>query len=197
MNPVHLIGESLRAASDATRLLAPQQATERKKLASDIQEVCRRCQSAYGAVLARLGRLKAVSQNRDALPEALRGFSADRHTRDAFNLEGVPGDLSEILQRLERDIDRLKYPIDFWRIYRLKSAVDDHKDQARELADYYDDYARAMEALAGQIQMGLPEQEPQERQHYARHVIGSFEKELQDALMAVEAAEHEMLETAC
>jgi hypothetical protein len=192
MNPVKLVGESLRVASRATQFVAPHQEAQRGKLVADIREACRRSEAALNAVLERLRPLKNSDRNREAFAEALRGFSADMETKAAFKPAMLSEDVNQILHQLERDVDRLKYPADYWRIYRLENAVSSPEDNDRDLSDYYDDYARAMESLANPLQSSIPEHEPLERQAYAQHVIASFEADLEDTLRDIEAAKEEV-----
>jgi hypothetical protein len=189
MNPVKLVGESLRAASHATQFVRPQ-ATERRDLIADIRGVCERCERAYGTVLERLRPLSSC--DRGTLAGALRQFSADRETRAAFKPEKLSGDVTGILQRLERDVDRVMYPADFWRIYRLESAVANPEAHDQDLSDYYDDYARSMDVLAGHLEASLPGVEALERQAYAQHVIASFEADLEETLRDIGAAKEEV-----
>jgi len=196
MNPMKLVGESLRAASRATQFLPPQQGTERRKLVEEIRDACITSETAYKTVLERLRTLKSSSRSRESLAYELRRFSSDKATRAAFKPETLSQDVNHILHRLERDVDRLKYPIDFWRIYRLESAVASAEEYDRDLTDYYDDYARTMEALATQLQSAMPDEEPVERQAYAEHVITSFESDLEDALKDIEAAKDGMARVA-
>ena len=192
MNPVRFLGDALQTAGKAIGFLWRQQGAERSQLIADMQAICSRCDDAYTAVLAALRPVKDSFQDRDALARSLLAFSADGGTRSAFKPEHLCGEVDQILQRLTSNVDWLKYSVDIRGIARLRGVISSMGSYDGQLWDYYDDHTRAMDDLATELKSEASEEDLQERQAYAQHVVTQFEADLREALKKIREAKEDV-----
>lgn len=185
MNPVKFLGDALRAISRAVSFLWTQQGVDRRALVDAVQQVCSRCEDAYSAVITALRPVKDAFGKPADLSGALREFASDAATRARFKPDQLCGDIDQLLQRLASNADFLKYSLDVRNIQRLRNTLAQMNNYDGALRAYYDEYAREMDSLATELQLGpaLPE-----RVAYAQHLVKEFEGDLAETLRDIQAA---------
>ena len=192
MNPVRFLGDALRTATRSVAFLWRTQGAERSQLITDLQDICSRCEDAYGAVIKQLQPVKDSFGEPETLANALGVFAADDQTRKAFKPEHLCGEVDQILQRLSSNVDWLRYSVDLREIERFRGAIASMGSYDGQLRDYYDDRTRAMNDIATQLKSQLSEEEIEERVAYTRHMLDEFEDDLQETVKKIREAKEQV-----
>jgi hypothetical protein len=179
MEVLELLKRALKACANAIKYGATIQETTRRELTSDLQQICSRCEDAYGAVLKRLKPIKDAFGNPGELAKELREFAADTETRNSFKPEHLCGEIDHLIVRLQSNLDPLKYSVDYSRIQEIQRNLQTVGDYDSAINRSYDEFARQLDSLATQLSATA---EPEERHRYVQHVISDFESELRSAI---------------
>ena len=194
MDVLELLKRALNTCASVIKLGAGMQEKTRKELASELQQVCVKCEAAYDTVLSRLKPVKDAFHNPTALATALRDFAADAQTRKAFKPEHLCGEIDNLVMRLQSNLDPLKYSIDVRRIQDLRLHLQSVGNYDGAIYAAYDDFARELDGLATQLQNPAANQKEQaERREYAEHVITVFEIDLRSAIDSVRDTKNSIL----
>ncbi|MDM0109915.1 hypothetical protein QTH97_33745 [Variovorax sp. J22R24] len=188
MNPLRFLADALGTAARAIPFLRRTQGEERSKLVADLQAICSRCEDAYAKVLEGLAPIKESYGNRQNLARDLRAFAADRQTREAFKPTHLCAEVDQFMQRLESNVDWLKYSMDLNAIGRVRGAIREMGSFDATLWDYYDRNTLALDQLATTLQSQLSAEDLAERMAYARHAVEIFEEDLRESIVQIRNA---------
>jgi hypothetical protein len=136
-------------------------------------------------VLLRLVPVKNAFGDPDRLAVELRALAADTDTRDAFKPEHLCGEVDVLLSRIESNLDPLKYSLDIGRLRAIRDHLRAFGSFDAALNESYDTFARALDDIASQIQLGGADKS--ERASYVRTAVREFEQELRSAIDEIRA----------
>ncbi|MEO7599037.1 MAG: hypothetical protein ABIV50_08905 [Opitutus sp.] len=191
MQVLEALKQAVKACAEVIGWGSGIQEPQRKDLAMSLQAICTACDTAYGAVLARLVPIKNAFGDPAALATEIRSFAADSVTRDMFKPEHLCGQVDQLLVRLSSNLDSLKYSIDFRRINELRQYLGRFGDYDGAIFESYDDLVAQLDKIASEIQLSAKDKT--ERADYARRIIQRFEKELRETQTAVRDAKKEVI----
>jgi hypothetical protein len=158
----------------------------RASLVEDLQSICSNCEDSFGAVLERLTPVKDAFSDPGKLQKELRKFAADKKIRDKFKPEHLCGAVDQLLQRMESNLDGLRYSVDINRIKELKRQFYFFVDYDQKVFQSYDELTTQLDHIA--TQMTSYSFEPEERARYAQRVIEDFQSELRSTMDAIRQA---------
>jgi hypothetical protein len=183
--------QAIGTCADVLKWAANIQGNARQSLVTDLQSICSNCEDAYGAVLARLVPVKSAFADPTALARKLRNFAADQTIRRQFKPDHLCGSIDQLLQRLQNNLDPLKYSIDFTNIRELRSRFELYGDYDFQLYKTYDEFTRELDQVANQI--SDPAFDPCERAQYAQRAIENLQSELRSTLETVRQAKADVV----
>ena len=192
MEVLDILTKVVRVCSGIISQGAGIQGQARYDLISDLQRICSNCDTAYSTVLARLRPVKDAYQDTGELADALRSFSADQETRDAFKPYHLCGEVDFLLDKLESNLDPLKYSVDIGKVQALKRNLRFLGDYDYEIYETYDVFARQLDGLATELQSQSLDSSG-ERSQYVRYVIDDFESDLRSILSNLRNAKDQIL----
>lgn len=191
MDVLELLKRALKTCASVIKLGAGIQEKVRKELTNDLQQICLKCEEAYGTVLKRLSPVKDAFQDPTNLAKELRDFAADTATRNAFKPEHLCGEIDHLIVRLASNLDPLKYSIDYGRIQEIRANLSSVGNFDGAIYRSYDEFARQLDELATQLRD--PTFDAEERRRYAQHVIRDFEDDLRSAIDGVRGTKNNIL----
>jgi hypothetical protein len=192
MDVLGYLKQAITTCADILKWAANIQGSTRSSLVTDLQTICSNCEDAYAAVLERLVPVKNAFTNPTALGQELRNFAADQVVRRQFKPHHLCGNIDQLLQRLQNNLDPLKYSIDFKRIEELQRRFQLYGNYDAQIYQSYDDFADKLDQIASQISnVGV---DSRERARYAQHVIENFQSELRSMLETVRKAKADLVQ---
>jgi hypothetical protein len=186
METLELLKRALNAAASVLKFGSGIQRDARQGLIKDLHRVCMNCENAYDIVLMRLSPIKDAFGKPDALASELRLLRADNETRGAFKPEHLCGEVDYLLDRLENNLDSLRYSVDVSKIRAIRQTLQNMGNFDAAIYASYDQFTSDLDRIATQLQDASEDQA--ERAQYARRVIEDFEAELRSAVDGVREA---------
>jgi hypothetical protein len=166
----------------------------RKELVDQLQGICSRCESAYSSILAKLGPVKDSYNDREQLAKALKTFARDPQAKDSFKPDQLCGEADRLLDRLNNNLDLLKYSIDVHKIEALKKGMARFQNYDGAIYSAFDAFALSLDRLASDLDnKQLKGAAAVERMSYVRHVVEDFEDEISQTVRAVQDAKNRLL----
>ena len=183
--------------SDCSRIIeygANLQNPVRAQLVLQLQEMCSRCEAAYSSVRSELRPIKESYRKRLQLVTALRTFSHNPIIRENFKPEKLCGEADIILDKLDNNLDSLKYSIQLRKIRSLRRGMRQFQDYDGAIYASFDDFVRSLDTLAAELDDPLLKGDAlRERIQNVRSVIEDFEDELSKTVREVLTAKNRLL----
>lgn len=192
MELVKYLERVVDVCSRVIRFGAGMQAQVRDELKNDLQAICTKVDEAHKQTLKMLRPIKDNLNDRDELASALRDFATDPATRDAFKPEHLCGEVDALLQKLESNLDPLKYAVDVRKLRSLRDEFGRIGNVDAAIYHEYDAFTRDLDDLATELQAGT-DSLTDERKDYAKHIIRDFEDDISQAAKSMREAKDRIL----
>jgi len=185
----------VRACTRLIRCLPGIQADARKRLVSELQGICSKCEDAYSALIVRLLPIKTAYGDAKTLAQELRLFGADNKTRAAFKPEHLCGEIDHLLQELKSNLSALGYSVRWSGLETLDETLKRMGNYDSELYHQYDQFRLELDQIATELERA----KKKDQKHWLRYVedlITDTEAELQQSITDLRRAKDQIVQAA-
>ena len=185
----------VRACARLIRSLPGIQSNARKRLVTELQGICSKCEDAYSALIARLLPIKAAYGDAKKLAEALRQFGADTKTRAAFKPEHLCGEIDHLLQELKSNLNALGYSVRWSGLETLDETLKRMGNYDSELYHQYDQFRFELDQIATELDRA----KKKDQKYWLRYVedlVSDTEVELQNSITDMRRAKDQIVQSA-
>ncbi len=171
----------------ALKALADLQASSRRRLVKETQDICDKCDGAYSALLARLQPVKAAYRDPARLAQELHALAGDAATRRAFKPEGLCSEIDQLLADFQSALSGIRYSVHFLAIGEIKDTLESMGNYDQALYHQYDGFMRRI----GDLAVALDSAAPKERKVLVasvREAIATLEADLDASIKGMRSA---------
>lgn len=193
MYGIKLNKEVINRCVAALTALVDIQASSRRRLVKETQNVCSKCDRAYSALIKRLGAVKHAYRSALRLAKELRELSSDSQARARFKPEGLCSEIDQLLADFQNHLNGVKYSVHLLSIGEIR-------DTLRSMGNYdqalYHQYDRFMSQLSN-LSVAIESASKKERAalvQAVRAAVAKLEADLNDSVKSMRAAKNRVVD---